>query len=109
MSDTVSPFFPPAGEVAYFLPRSDFRFMSLAIWSERSRAWVPLLFSDKRELVAGVAARAADGGFDYWVIPLEFDDEARELAEWRAMPAPRSEEFHSMLGLGFHAEGDPNR
>lgn len=109
MTDTVSPFFPPAGEVRYYLPQSDLPFLSFGLWSERIGRWVPMMFSDKRERVAGLAARAAENGFDYWVIPFERDDEQAEIAAWRAIPPPGTPEFRSFLGRGFHAEDDPNR
>lgn len=106
----MSPFFPPSGEVAYYLPATDAKFISLGLWSERARSWVPLVFSDNREFVAGQASRLADGGFTYWAIPFEIDDEAAELAEWRAIPPPDSPDFRTMLGLhiGAHEPGDPN-
>lgn len=91
-------FFSPEAEVAYYLPPSDLPFLSLAIWSDRTRQWVPMLFTANREFAAGQAARAADGGFTYWVIPLAADDEALEVAHWRGVPAPDSEAFRQMLG-----------
>lgn len=102
------PWFPPAGEVAYFLPATDAKFFSLGIWSERTRCWVPLLFTANREAAAGHAARLTDGGFFYWAIPFDVDDEAGEVAAWRTVPPPDSPEFHAMIGRGFHSEGDPN-
>lgn len=106
----MSLFFPPAGEVAYYLPSTDAKFFSLGLWSGRARSWIPILFTDKREIAAGQAARLSDGGFTYWAIPLEVDDEQRELAEWRAIPPPDSPEFRTMLGfnVGAHEPDDPN-
>lgn len=106
----MSMFFPPSGEVAYFLPATDAKFISLGIWSECTRSWVPLIFTANREVAAGHAARLTEGGFAYWAIPLEVDDEARELAEWRAIPPFDSPEFRSFLGfyVGAHEPGDPN-
>lgn len=106
----MSLFFPPSGEVAYFLPATDAKFFSLGLWSERSRCWVPFLFTANREVAAGQVARFVEGGFTYWAIPLEVDDEQRELAEWRAIPPPDSPEFRTMLGIhiGVHKPGDPN-
>lgn len=90
-------FFSPEAEVAYYVPPSDLPFLSLAIWSERTRQWVPMLFTANREFAAGQASRAADGGFTYWIIPLAEDDEALELAHWRAMSPPDSVAFRKML------------
>lgn len=106
----MSAFFPPSGEVAYYLPATDAKFLSVALWSDRMRSWVPFLFTSNREVAAGQAARLAEGGFTYWVIPLDVDDEQRELAEWRALPPPYSSEFRDLLGfqIGAHAPGDPN-
>ena len=106
----MSMFLPPAGEVDFYLPGSSSPFYSLGVWSERLRSWVPLLFTGNREAAAGQAARLSEGGFTYWCIPFDHDDEAAELAEWRRVPPPDTVEFRDFLGMliGAHEPGDPN-
>lgn len=100
---TDSPFFSAEAEIAYFVPETELRFLSFGIWSPRLRRWVPMLFTDKRELVAGQAARAVDGGFQYWIICFATDDESAEVAAWRSIPSPDSDEFLKMVGDGLHS------
>lgn len=96
-------------EAAWFLPAGDHRFYSVALWSDRSHCWVPMIFTDKRDAAAGHAGRAVEGGFTYWVLPFDVDDERLEVASWRAMPAPDSEAFLALLHQDFHGPDDPNR
>lgn len=103
-------FYSPEAEADFYLPPADpaLPFYSLAFYSDRMHCWVPLLFSRDRERVAGVAARAAEGGFTYWVHALAEDDEPRELAEWLAMPSPESFEFRAMLERAAGISSEPS-
>lgn len=96
-------------EAGWYLPAVECRFFSVALWSDRSHCWVPMLFTDKRDIAAGQAARAAEGGFTYWVLPFDVDDERLEVASWRAVPPPDSAEFRAMLSQDMHGPDDPNR
>lgn len=102
----MSVFFSPQGEVSFYLPPTELPFLSVGVWSPRLRVWVPLLFTASRECAAGQAARLAEGGFDYWVVPVEADDEALEVRLWRSVPPFDSEAFRLMLSSAMHSPDD---